>query len=254
MYCKECGAEISDGKFCSECGRSLNQINKSTNKKDTSWICTGCKTPLPDKPSYCPGCGKKMKYPDDKQITQKPKHKNTKRNLLLLFGIIIIIGGGLWILGSLNHTSSTNHFSNAYVSFNYPSNWYVYQDNSNNGNIAILLNDSSDNGTNNVDSLTLDTSNPVQMQYELNSKYQYLTNKNTTPTGYKIIWYNASDGVNYSGGILSGSGFYSGPTSIGAFIVNGTNIYWLDIESSNSNLTADDSQCYTTIINSIHFK
>ncbi|MBZ2166638.1 zinc ribbon domain-containing protein [Methanobacterium spitsbergense] len=32
MYCKECGAEIENGKFCSECGTSIN----STKKKEGS--------------------------------------------------------------------------------------------------------------------------------------------------------------------------------------------------------------------------
>lgn len=27
MYCKECGAKIEDGKFCSECGTSLKPVN-----------------------------------------------------------------------------------------------------------------------------------------------------------------------------------------------------------------------------------
>ena len=27
MYCKECGAKIEDGKFCSECGTSLKSAN-----------------------------------------------------------------------------------------------------------------------------------------------------------------------------------------------------------------------------------
>lgn len=35
MYCKECGAEIQDGKFCSECGTSINSIKKGSEKNET---------------------------------------------------------------------------------------------------------------------------------------------------------------------------------------------------------------------------
>ena len=37
MYCKECGAEIEDGKFCSECGTSINSTKKKgSEKKETT--------------------------------------------------------------------------------------------------------------------------------------------------------------------------------------------------------------------------
>ena len=227
-------------------------------------VCPNCKTVNVDNASFCQKCGKELSQTSQAPPTvqtQKSKgavrpKKSTRKNIVLggigLLFLLVLIWGGITLFGG--HTPTTMQFSNAYVSFNYPGNWYVSNDSSGNGNINIALNDSNDNGTSNVDSLSLLTSNPTQEQYELASKYQYIYNNNTTATGYNISWYNLSNGVNYSGGLLSGSGFYSGPTSIGAFIQNGTDVYWLDLESSNSNLTADDSQCYSTIINSIRFK
>ena len=37
MYCKECGAEIGDAKFCPECGTSINSTKKTegSEKKET---------------------------------------------------------------------------------------------------------------------------------------------------------------------------------------------------------------------------
>lgn len=31
MYCKECGAEIEDGKFCKECGAKIEILNEKIN-------------------------------------------------------------------------------------------------------------------------------------------------------------------------------------------------------------------------------
>lgn len=36
MYCKKCGAQIEDGKFCSECGITLDSIkNKKASVNET---------------------------------------------------------------------------------------------------------------------------------------------------------------------------------------------------------------------------
>ena len=32
MYCSQCGNEISDGKFCKECGTSINEVPKKEKK------------------------------------------------------------------------------------------------------------------------------------------------------------------------------------------------------------------------------
>ena len=107
MYCKECGTEIKDGKFCTECGNSLKQINKITNKEDTSWVCPSCKTPLPGEPSNCPKCGKKIKYPTTAKNTILNIIKGTGLVIggigaLILFigimGFLILVAGGVMAL------------------------------------------------------------------------------------------------------------------------------------------------------------
>lgn len=142
--------------------------------------------------------------------------------------------------GAGNITSNNTQFSNAYVSFDYPSNWIVTTDNSINGDINIQLSDSNDNITNTVNNLTLTTST-IQQEDILYPQSTIIVHNSTTPAGYKYTWYNES---------LISSGF----TGLGAFIQDGTNVYWLNIGSSTSKITVDDSHCYTTVINSLHFK
>ena len=36
--------------------------------EDKSWICPGCKTPLPEKPFICPGCGMKIKLVTEQMV------------------------------------------------------------------------------------------------------------------------------------------------------------------------------------------
>jgi hypothetical protein len=38
-------------------------IPKTKKNNNTPLICLGCKTPLRERPEYCPGCGKKLTYP-----------------------------------------------------------------------------------------------------------------------------------------------------------------------------------------------
>lgn len=71
MYCPECGAEIKNDNFCSECGTHLkqphtplNKIREENNSEETPMFCLSCKSPLPGRPTHCPGCGKRMRYPD----------------------------------------------------------------------------------------------------------------------------------------------------------------------------------------------
>ena len=162
---------------------------------------------------------------------------------IVLIVLLVLIWGGVSLGGGHNTTTNTTKsFSNAYVSFDYPSNWNVTSDNSGNGTIQVYLTDSNVNGTINAGFLSLLTDSAEHEQSVLYPEYASIINNNTTATGYKITWYN--DSFNQQGG-----------TVIGGFIYNGTNVYWLDIKSSNSNISAtDDSQCFITVINSIHFK
>ena len=166
--------------------------------------------------------------------------------LLSVIGLIVllvIIWGSVTLLGSYNTPiNTTKTFSNAYVSFEYPSNWNVTSDNSGNGTIQLYLTDSNVNNTLSAGFLSLLTDSQEHEQSVLYPEYANIINNNTTANGYKITWYN--DSLNQQGG-----------TVIGGFIYNGSNVYWLDVKSSNSNITdTDDSQCFTLVINSIHFK
>lgn len=48
-------------------GRPIGLIGHAiipkTKNENTPLICLGCKTSLPGRPEYCPGCGKKLTYP-----------------------------------------------------------------------------------------------------------------------------------------------------------------------------------------------
>ncbi|MGO9386751.1 MAG: hypothetical protein ACLPWD_01730 [Methanobacterium sp.] len=160
-----------------------------------------------------------------------------------LMVLLVIIWGSITLQGSHNTpVNTTKTFNNTYVSFDYPSNWNVTSDNSGNGKIQVYLTDSNDNNTFNAGFLSLLTDSTEHEQSVLYPEYANIINNNTTANGYKITWYN--DSLNQQGG-----------TVIGGFISNGSNVYWLDIKSSNSNITdTDDSQCFTLVINTIHFK
>lgn len=70
-------------------------------------ICLGCKTPLPGNPYYCPGCGKKMNYPDDNKNNHNKDNKLLKlvkgagSVLILIIGIIGIIGASIIAVGAI---------------------------------------------------------------------------------------------------------------------------------------------------------
>ncbi|MGA2677417.1 MAG: hypothetical protein ACLQG5_12885 [Methanobacterium sp.] len=164
-------------------------------------------------------------------------------SIIGLLVVLVLIWGGVTLLGSHNTPmNTTKTFSNAYVSFDYPSNWNVTSDNSTSSRIQVYLTDSNVNNTFNAGFLSLLTDSQAHEQLVLYPEYANIINNNTTANGYNITWYN--DSLNPQGGSV-----------IGGFIYNGPNVYWLDIKSSNSNISdTDDSKCFTTVINSIHFQ
>jgi len=111
MFCKECGAKIENenDKFCVECGLPLRK--KNTKKKieeeipkETMMYCLSCKTPLPGRPSHCPGCGKSMTYPDENNNLQNSfntdsSNKMNNKDKLMLIPRIMAGGVGLIVLG-----------------------------------------------------------------------------------------------------------------------------------------------------------
>jgi hypothetical protein len=50
MYCPECGAEASAGKFCPECGTDLRDLAAAPD-------CTACGAEVPEGARFCPECG-----------------------------------------------------------------------------------------------------------------------------------------------------------------------------------------------------
>lgn len=185
---------------------------------------------------------KDKKFDDERILTKI----NDKISLVGLTGLLIVLVVLSLITvsaytGAGNIKSTNNQFNNAYVSFDYPSNWIVTTDNSSNGDINIQLSDSNDNNTDNINNLTLTTST-LQQEDILYPQSTIIIHNSTTPVGYKYTGYSYG---------LTSNWF----TDLGAFIQNGTNIYWLNIGSfSTSKITLDDSHCYSTVLNSLQFK
>lgn len=83
MYCKKCGAKISDtSRFCSECGASVNYQQKEL----ISLTCKKCGGTLEVKAGqpmlYCPYCGEKALISESDKVTIQRIWSTTRQNVV----------------------------------------------------------------------------------------------------------------------------------------------------------------------------
>ena len=83
MYCKKCGAKISDtSRFCSECGASVNYQQKEL----ISLTCQKCGGKLKAKDGepmlYCPYCGEKALISESDRVTVQRIWSTTRQNVV----------------------------------------------------------------------------------------------------------------------------------------------------------------------------
>lgn len=105
MYCKECGTEILDGKFCSECGAPVNGV-LNDNKQDKNGISNFGYLSSTDFNKWSQGVGTSLIIWGVINLLFAPYFGI----MLLFFGILIylikssnliILFGSLWLLVAL---------------------------------------------------------------------------------------------------------------------------------------------------------
>lgn len=83
MKCKYCNAEIEqDAQFCPNCGKDLSKFNK----------CVKCGELLDNDTVFCPHCGTEQPH----EVKAAAEKSSSKKWLLILPLIILIVGAGVW--------------------------------------------------------------------------------------------------------------------------------------------------------------
>ena len=83
MKCKYCSADIEqEAQFCPNCGKDLSKFNK----------CVKCGELLDNETVFCPHCG--TEQPREEKV--EVERNNSKKWLLLLPLIALVVGAGVW--------------------------------------------------------------------------------------------------------------------------------------------------------------